>query len=464
MAKDRRYTPSVPTLLSATLALAMSAPLAAADLLSIYEKARASDPQLAAAEAQAASAGEGIIQARAALLPNVTGTASLEDSDSESTQLTSIPQADGTVRFGPSNGESDTRSRAYSVRLTQTVYNHGNYMRLRGARAFASQFEANYEAALDALAIRVAEAYFALLTANTNLEAAQAEEKAVQRQLDQAEQRFQVGLSAITDVHEARARYDASRAAAILAQNQLDDSFEALAELTGEPVDAVKSLVDEIKMTRPNPDKLDDWVATALDQNPTLAARKFALEQNESDILAAKAAHLPTLSASVNWVDNSTWGSRANNTFEFPAQSSFQDLGMGLTLSVPIFEGFATQSRVRQAVYERDASGDQLEQERRAVVRRTRSAYRSVIAGMSEVEARQQALVSAQSALEATQAGFEVGTRTIVDVLISQQVLFQAQRDFARARHDYIVNGLRLKQSAGTIDVADLQAVNALLK
>jgi outer membrane protein len=443
---------------------AVSGGAAATDLVQIYEQARASDPQLAAAESAMLASGEGVVQARSALLPNLAGTASLGDSNSSSSQLTSIPQPDGTVRFGRADGAADTTTRSYRLQLTQSIYNHASYTRLSGARAGAARGAASYDAALDDLIVRVAEAYFGALTATTNLEAAQAEETAVKRQLEQAEQRFEVGLSAITDVHEARARYDAARAAAILSQNQLDDAYEALAELTGSAVGSVRPLAEEIQLSRPNPDKTESWVETAEAESPALAIRRYELQQAEDSIATAKAAHLPTLSADYSWTDQTTWGARSSNTLEFPAASDFRDHGFGITLNVPIFEGLATQSKVRQETYNRDAAADQYEREKRAVVRTTRNAYRAVVAGISEVEARKQARISAQSALDATQAGFEVGTRTIVDVLISQQVLFQAQRDYARARHDFLLNSLRLKQAAGTITLADLQQVNALLK
>ena len=450
-------------LIASLSAFAAGAP--AADLAEIYEMARASDPQLAAAESAMFAAGEGVVQARAALLPRVTGSASISDSNNAGSSLsTPIRLPDGTLTFGRAVSSGESTSRSYRLDLTQSIYNHSNYTRLRGARAGKSRFEASYDAALDNLIVRVATAYFGALTATTNLNAAQAEETAVKRQLEQAEQRFEVGLSAITDVHEARARYDGARAAAILAQNQLDDAYEALAELTGKPVGDVRPLADDIKLNRPQPDNTEEWVATAQAESPALSIRRFELEQAEQNVETAKAGHLPTLGASYGWTNSASWGSTVANGETRPGDSDFRDHGFGVSLNVPIFEGLGTQSRVRQEVHNRDAARDQYEQEQRAVVRSTRNAFRAVAAGISEVEARKQAQISAQSALDATQAGFEVGTRTIVDVLISQQVLFQAQRDYARARHDYLLNSLRLKQAAGTITVADLQAVNALLR
>ena len=456
-----------PRLALSTLALALGAalagPAAAADLMEVYELARANDPVIGAIDAQRLAIGENVVQARALLLPNINGTASFTDSDNESTFIDSIPSSDGSVTFGPGSGEGDTSNRTYRVTLLQSIFNFANYTRLASTKALKSRAEADYEAALDNLFTRVATAYFGILTARSNLEAAEAETKAVGRQLEQADQRFEVGLTAITDVHEARARADNARANQILAENQLNSAYELLFELTGQRIENVEPLDETIPLEAPEPADLDEWVRVANEESPVLASRRFALESSEHDIRTAKAGHLPRLDGSIIYTDNSVWGTRSSNDFSFPADQTFEDTSIGVVLTVPIFEGFATQSRVRQSVYNRDINADLLETDRRAVERTTRNAYRAVIAGISEVEARKQALVSAQSALEATEAGFEVGTRTIVDVLLSQQQLFVAQREYNRARHVYVVAGLILKQTAGVIDVADIQQVNSLL-
>ena len=177
-----------------------------------------------------------------------------------------------------------------------------------------------------------------------------------------------------------------------------------------------------------------------------------------------RAGHLPTLGATISYGDSSTWGQNRVVGQGVPTGSEGYDTTIGLRLSIPLFSGFLTQSQVRQSLYTRDATEDQLEQERRAVTRQTRNAFRALMAGLSGIEARKQALVSAQSAMEATEAGFEVGTRTIVDVLISQQTLLQAQSAYSTARHAYVLNRLLLKQAAGVIEVQDLEAINALLE
>jgi outer membrane protein len=433
-------------LVVSALALAISASVSAADLFEVYELARASDPQLAAAESQRLSVAQGVPLARSALLPQLNGSWDTSRSKSE-----------GTV--GGESVSSDSRDRGYGVSLSQSIYRHSDYMSLKAARAQAARGISDYDAALDALLYRVAEAYFGVLTAQTNLASAEAEEKAVGRQLEQADQRFEVGLTAITDVHEARARYDGARAAAIQSRNALDDAFEALNELTGKSIEGVKPLKTDLTLSPPEPANAEAWVDTAIANSPALASRQNLVNAADANVKSAWSNHLPYLSLSGSYGKTYSGGEAGPFSFIDPESRS-----LTLSLTVPLFSGGATNARYKQAVYDRDTSADQMEQTRRATVRQTRSAYRAVIAGISEVDARKQALVSAQSALEATQAGFEVGTRTIVDVLLSQQQQFAAEREYARARHGFILSNLQLKQSAGTIDVADIQSVNGMLE
>ncbi len=424
----------------------------AADLIEIYDRARASDPQLAAVEAARLGAQQGIPLARSALLPQVTASYTKSRSGFEGTTRNPVTNLDETF-------STTSRNSGLGLNLQQSIYDHSDYMNLRAARAQAARGDADYDAANDALLVRVAEAYFAVLTAQTNLASAEAEEKAVGRQLEQADQRFEVGLTAITDVHEARARHDGARAAVILARNTLDDAFEGLIELTGESVTTIKPLKTEIELSMPQPDDVERWVDTAIGSNPSLASAQKSVDAAGHSMRAAWSGHLPTLGLSGNYSDQTSGGDVGPFQSRDPVSDSFS-----LSLNVPLFSGGATNARYKQAIYDRDAAQDRMEQQRRALVRQTRGAFRGVAAGISEVEARKQALVSAHSALEATEAGFEVGTRTIVDVLLSQQQLFAAERESARARHNYILANLRLKQAAGTIDVADLKAVNAMLE
>jgi outer membrane protein len=435
----------VSALALAIFSLVRPASVSAADLFEVYELARASDPQLAAAESQRLSVGQNVPLARSALLPQLNGSWDTTRSKTEGTLAGDAVSSDG-------------RNRGYGLSLDQSVYRHSNYMNLRAARAQAARGISDYDAALDTLLYRVAEAYFNVLTAQTNLASAEAEEKAVGRQLEQADQRFEVGLTAITDVHEARARFDGARAAAIQSRNALDDAFEALNELTGKPIEAIEPLKPDLALLPPEPANAEAWVDIAIENSPALASRQSIVKAAEANAKSLWSEHLPYLSLRGTYGKDYTGGDASPFSLVDP-----ENRVLTLSLTVPLFSGGATQARYRQAVYDRDVFNDQLEQTRRATVRQTRSAYRAVIAGISEVDARKQALVSAQSALEATQAGFEVGTRTIVDVLLSQQQQFAAEREYARARHGFILSNLQLKQSAGTIDVADIQAVNAML-
>jgi outer membrane protein len=455
------------TLRSLVLAIAAScaSTVNAENLNEIYVLARASDPQLQAAEAASRAADEGIIQARSALLPQVSASADYSKGNSNGSR-TSFDVL--TRQFVPNQFDSSSTTKSYGLSLSQTIYDHANYTRLAASRASAKRARLQLESAEKALMIRVAEGYFGVLTAEDSVTSTKAQEKAIGRQLEQAQQRFNVGLSAITDVHEAQARFDSARASTILAQNALDDAREVVAELTGTNIVNVDSLVDDIALTRPQPEDPTLWVASAMEHSADLLASQSSVDAAEAGISTAKSGHLPTLSATAGYDkkkdDGSSKITTSQGTGDSPQTSDTTGNSIGLRLNIPIFSGFATSSRVRQAVADRDAAQDQFEVQRRAITRQTRNAFRAVLAGISEVEARKQGQISAQSALEATQAGFEVGTRTIVDVLLSQQVLFQAQRDYSQARHNYVLNGLRLKRAAGTLNEADLQAVNAQLK
>lgn len=433
------------------LALAMSVSVSAADLMEIYELARASDPQLSAAEGRRLSAAMGVPLARSVLLPQLNGSWDLTRSKTDGTVFSAEQNQD--VGFS-----SNSRDHRYGVNLQQTIYRRSNYENLKVARAQAARGISDYDVALDNLLYRVAEAYFGVLTTQSNLTSAEAEEKAVGRQLEQAEQRFEVGLTAITDVHEARARFDGARAAVIQSRNVLDDAFESLAEITGTRIQNIEPLQPEFALNPPEPADSERWVDTAIANSPALAGEQHSVAAANANARSAWSQHLPYLSLGGNYGQQQSGGDVGPFSLRDPSTMSWT-----LTLNVPMFAGGATQASYRQALYNRDVASDVLEQTRRAVVRQTRGAYRDVIAGISEVKAREQAVVSAQSALEATEAGFEVGTRTIVDVLLSQQQQFAAEREYARARHDFILSNLRLKQAAGTIDVTDIQLVNNLL-
>ena len=436
------------------------------DLLQVYSEARASDPQLAGAEATRDATNEGVDQARSALLPQISASLDYSRGHGSRGGPQFVTNEDGTQSLVNVTSSSHDYSRTLSGQLNQSLLDLGKWTSLKAARATAKAGDASYAAAEQDLLIRVATAYFDVLTAEDALKFAQANEQALNRQMEQAQQRFEVGLSAITDVNDAKAQHDTSVANVITAQNTLDDNKEALRQLTNKEPGTLKGLREKLPMDKPEPASPDEWVSVAVAQNPTLHSYAQQLEAAKANVQTARSGHLPTLNGQVLYSKTPSWSDNSASSFNeaFHTNSERWSTTVGVTLNVPLFSGGFTQSRVRQSIFNRDNAQDQFELQKRLVERSTRNSYRAVIAGASQVEATGQAVVSAQSSLDATQAGYEVGTRTIVDVLISQQQLLQAQSSYSQARHAFILNGLRLKQAAGVIEVKDLEAVNALLE
>lgn len=427
-----------------TLALALAAvsmPGHGEDLLDAYQQARTNDPVLSQADANRLVVGEGVSQARALLLPQVDASMSLN-------------QTNGGNQIGHS------RSRSINGRLSQTVLDFSKYANLKAAHSASDAQDEVYEAAAQQLYGRVVSAYFGVLTSEDQLTYAKANEDAYRQQFEQSDQRFKVGLSAITDVYQAKAYYEAAKSQTISAQNQLNDAREALAQITGTPTGDLKKLRDDLPMDPPAPADQDSWVQQALQTNPNLLAQKSNLETAGHNISAARAAHLPTISAGVSYGKGSSWSDdNPGARYRDPASTT-----IGLTLNVPIFSGGAMQSRVRQSIYQRDAAADALEAQRRQVIRDTLNYYRSVIAGIAQVESAKASVDSGRKALEATRAGFDVGTQTMTNVLLAIQTLTSSESSYSQARHQFILNKLLLKQTAGTADLKDIEQINALLK
>ncbi len=433
--------------LALALAVALS-PLAAnaADLLQVYEMARNGDPQLASAESNRLYTKEGQVQARANLLPSLNGQATLNRARTSQ---------DGV------SGSTTATSRRYSIGGEQTLFNWTQFANLRAQREISKAADFDLESANDDLIVRTATTYFNVLVAIESLSAAQTNEAAAKKQFDYADKRLEVGLAPITDVHEARAQYDQARANTILARNTLADAYQALTELTGQPVQGLRSLPEDFRPELPaNRGDVDRLVADAITQNPALKAQELKVNAAESSVSAAHGGHYPTLSLGGSWGKSASWGDSVGASSSGPDTTTNS---IGLTLNVPIFAGGATQSYVRQALAQRDMAQDGYEQQKRALDRNTRNAYQAVVAGISEVEARRLAVVSAQSAYDASQVGLEVGTRTVLDVVQNQRTLFQAKLDYAQARYNFLLSRLQLSQAIGGLDVAEVQDVNRLL-
>lgn len=433
----------------------------AEDLVDVLNVALEKDPQLKAAKYNQQASEENKKQALANFLPQVSGSWSKTESDSET------EYSDGSVS-DPPKSESD----GWSVSLSQSIYDHANFIGMKQADLQKAKGMAQYDMAEQDFLIRLAQSYFDVLTNIDAVKFAESEEKAIQRQLEQAEQRYEVGLAAITDVHEARAQYDGSRASVINAKNLLDDSKEALYEITRTYYSNLNALPDNIEEIQLPEKDIQAWEKLALSNNPDLGISRIDAEIAEYSIKMQQSGHLPTVDLSASLSSSNSKGS----TFILPSQDpngspvvqEFPDSerdsnSITLSVNVPIFSGGRTSSLTRQSRLQYKAAMENLDRTTFSTVRNVRNALHNVEAGWSSVQARSLAVVSAKSAEEATAAGFEVGTRNIVEVLNSQRSLYQAQRDYSQAKHDYLMNILKLKRAAGVLEQQDVVNINSLL-
>lgn len=415
----------------------------AVDLNAVYQQALQNDPLVNRAKAQRDLAYQGINVSRANLLPNVSGFVSYTDSESDNYNSTTL-----------STYSTDSQSLRYGLNLSMSLYDHANWIGLDRAEKVAQQADLNYSTAMQDLIVRVTDAYLAILRAKDDVELAQAEKRAVARQLEQTKQRFAVGLTAITDVHEAQANFDTIVAREIATLNTLELRKEQLREISGSYPQSIALLNTELFGTSlPRPNNVDEWLAIAEQQSLDLQLQKFAVDIARADIDGADAGHLPSLALS------GSYGKSENTVDDFDLPT-LDNQSIGVTLSVPIYSGGRTSAFAEQARYGFVIASENLEQTHRSVTRNVRNAYNNIRATISTIKAFEQAVISAQSALDATQAGFEVGTRTIVDVLNATRSLFSARKNLANARYDYIAANLGLKRAAGTLTATDLATIN----
>jgi outer membrane protein len=449
----------------------------AADLLAVYQRALQNDPALREAEANRLAALEAKPQAIAALLPQLSGSGTANrERDSGPTDesqvvttgpTTGVPGSTGpagttTTLEYPFDGNTTTTTYKYGVDLKMSLFSWQNWVALKRADAQLAQAEADYQAARQDLIARVAQRYFDVLAAEDDLDAQQNALSSVNRQLDQAEARYQAGLIAVTDVEEARAAHDSGTAAVIEAKRTLAASFDTLREITGDNVDSLARPVDPIELASPDPESEEQWVGMALQQNLTLVSSRLAADIARENISAAESGHYPTLdligSRSKNKVNADSL--YANGTPYGSETIDQQDRTIGLQLTIPIYTGGLVSSQVRQAVYLHRAAKERLERVARQTERETRDAYLGVLSGISHVRALARALESNLTALKATESGYEAGTRTAVDVLESRRLWIQAQTNYSRSRYDYFINVLKLQQAAGTLSEQSLDRVN----
>ena len=419
------------------------------DLLQVYRDAQRYDAVYAAARHNLAAGRERLPQGRALLLPtlNLSGSATRSrievesDNPAISPSFTRTPDAAG-----------------YTLTFTQPVYRRQNYLQYRQAEHQVQQAEATFAQASQDLAVRAAQAYFDVLAAQDTLALVRAQKAATSEQLAQAKRNFEVGTATITDTHEAQSRYDLIVAQEIAAQNDLENRRQALQLITGKPYAELKPLRADVRLAPPNPDNMETWVDLAEKQSYPVLIQEATAEIAVLEAKRASAAHHPTLDIVATHGQTSQTASTQTSV-----GTDNTSTVIGLQLAMPLYQGGALNSREREAAALQLRSREDLENARRSAALTARQTYNTVLNGIAQVGALEQALVSSQSALDSNRLGYEVGVRINIDVLNAQQQLFQTRRDLAVARYNTITNSLRLKAAAGSLREEDIEEVNRAL-
>jgi outer membrane protein len=442
-------------------------PARGADLLSVYDQALVNDPQIREAEALRRATRESKPQAIGALLPQASATAGRSRNWSDGTGFNQFQfSGSPTVTTSDTSGNSINNNDQWGLTIRQSVFSWANWVNLRMASHEVAQAEADYLTALQSLAQRVAQQYFAVLQAQDTVEAQEAARDAVALQLQQSERRFEVGLIAITDVQETRAERDNAAAAVIAAKRALSSAEEQLRATIGEMPGALNEPGDDMPLQAPTPATEEDWVRTAMEQNSALISSRLAADIARDTVRSTFSGHLPTIDvvagrtysdADGRRISSAVGGQNTANASETYGKS------IALQINLPIFSGGVTQSRVRESQYRWIAAKERLERTSRTTERNARDAYLGVISEIARVQALKQALESSRTALAATEAGYEVGTRTTVDVLNSRRLLIQAQTNFSAAKYSYLNNMIQLRLAAGDLDRSIIEQINRLL-
>ena len=418
------------------------------DIFDVYTIALKQDPRFLGAQYGHEASKETLRQAWAGLLP----TLSAEGAHTETDQT--IVSSDNTV-FG--QGSSAFPTDEYSLSLTQPVFNYATYMNVLRAKAEVRGADMELEVAKQDLIIRIAEAYLGVLAASDNLAFAQTEETAVSRQHDLVKSKFEMGLAPKTDYLDARARISETAANRIAAKSDLDDALQSLHEITGREIVHIASLRDDLPLVTPDPDDVDSWIDAAIRQNPSLAVQREVVEASRQEIRRQRAGHYPR----VDLEANQTW--RETEGTLFGGGSEVETMNYLIRLSVPIFQGGLVQSRTREVLNLYRAALQEEERQGRELKRGTRAAYFGVKSAIERVRALSEALKSQILALEAKESGYKAGLFTVIAVLDAERDLYLARQDYARARYDYILNSLRLRQAVGTLSGNDIEMINSWL-
>jgi outer membrane protein len=445
------------TLIAVLFASAFSLNAQAADLIQVYQQALANDAAYASARASLAAGKERIPQGRSLLLPTIGLTGGIVKNDNENS-----PWNEGQVGMTPSGlgivtgTSSNLRSNQYTLSLTQPLFRWANYQAYEQSKLAQAVTEAQFAQAQQDLITRVSQAYFDVLAAQDTLEFTRAQKVATTEQLASAKRNFEVGTQTITDTHEAQSIYDLVVAQEFAAANDLEVKRNALQAIIGTAPTALAPLKPGVALAAPQPAVMDPWVSSAETQNYGVVASTLALETAKRDISRNRAGHYPTLDLVANQVHNKISGQSAGSGTQ-------TNRGIGVQWSVPIFNGFAVTSKVRESIALEDKARNDLELAKRTAAQGARQAFLGVNSGLAQVKALEAAEVSSQSALESNKLGYQVGVRINIDVLNAQKQLYSTRRDLSRARYDAIMNGLRLKSAAGSLREADLVPVNNLL-
>lgn len=453
------------------LLLAIPAIGRANDLLRFYSLAVKNDAGIRAAGFARDAALEARPQARATLLPQITGSYERVFNDSD-LKVSYTDPATGTVV--PISSKNDGVDKNLSVTLTQSLFNLESYYRLKEVDQQVALALLSYQSSEQSLLLRVAESYFGTLAASDSLRSATAEKDALARQLELAKQNVEVGISSLTDTEETQARYDLSVATELEAQQSYTSALESLEEITREPIEDINqrpvrvvplsgstekkplaTLPEDLQLPLPQPASAEQWVVSAKLGSLDVMSARLGFTAAEQQMKAAQSRHLPTLSGSVSYTDSSSEAGALPTQLKGPSA--------GIRLSLPIFAGGATQSAVRQAAATKAQRLAEFDGAERSVEGSVRTAYQAVLLGAARVKALRQAQNSSRSALIAVETGLEIGTRAAVDVLNAQQQRYAAERNFAQARYDYLMATLRLKALAGRLALRDLEAVDAML-
>ena len=440
---------------AAAMLILAAAPAYTIDIADAYRDALENDPVLGAAEASYEARKELIPQARANLLPRMSMTAQTswnERSFPVPPRLDFNPDSPTFGTIAPVV-DQNFNERQWAARLEQPIINLSSWFDWRSAKASVAGAESNLANARQALIVRVVEAYLNVLRAQDRLEATLAREAAVNRQLEQVQQRFDVGLVAITDVLEAQAVYDNAVVDRIQADGDRYIFFETLQTLIGERFESLHRLSEKLPIVDPEPQNEAQWVQTALDTNHNIAAARAQLEAANRTIAARRAGHLPTVDGSITRSHYITGGA------SFLA-NKINTTTWALSMTLPIYQGGFTNSRTKEARALAEQAREELLNQQLTVSRDTRNLFQAVATDVVRVGARLKAIASSESALEATETGYEVGTRNIVDVLQAQERLFGSQFDYADSRYNYVIDLMRLKQTSGTLAEDDLMEVN----